>query len=834
MTVTVAGVRFDSHDPSPMPQHPLDPGRRFLWLDNAERFKFEGQPPTDEGGLVCYVALDSEDSRDRYTGRMQSIIGSIVTVEFGGGAFIGGLYLNAVQTDWKAAKGNTGQGLLTARFSFGQDNRDQIDTDFVHVKVYTSDTLEDETGPSWVEQTSLRCINAVESFFPLIGSARLIQYANEGDTIPDIVGKYVRLDFPDDISNPTVWAPQWYGFVRAPSHIPDSETVRRVFVNWECPQISAELQVWLSRWYETNKSGSSPTTVFDPGRILAPNTYVDGQDRGGTASIRTGVTTNVHDRTQVGLPWRYNQYFETVLKGAFGDTGSQTQSEIDITISGQDQILQGFMVADYEGLPVSDMLADALKFGSGCYVTVSGVDPNTVIDFEIRSVLPTDINSASVVYPATAKTNTVDLDLVEIGDDWNWVIDDSNVVDEAYLWGSETWYMGTFGTTDDRGSAAFVYQFEPFWDASKEGDFDSLVDNTDLRDVLSSPDMATVWRVFKLRSDWRGETYEDSSTRLLTSRIVSTNDVNGTDGETGELIPDPIGGVSFSPAAVQLTRTLPIDMRGAAGLGPGQAWVGSPSETPDQIVGPLVASGAGSGEGGFFRIEDRGGVDERWYLVDMQFQVNPENQTVTLGTGPDDAKQIRDWIAAGQEIAFTLGFLAPQTFRVSWRRDPANRPRGIGRTIEHRDEELFLRYALNNTVTTIDDGVPQYTLAQELGESPTIRANDNLALLQMYHANPAYALQFSKPGTIDVTTDYDPGTVITQVNQVTLGTIDTSNTTLHVTSRRWDFDITNTGTVYDCTQASLDAALTYIQDTRAIANKRLFGIGDWVNLARVY
>lgn len=652
------------------------------------------------------------------------------------GAVFTGVRVDGVEVTWpKVRAPDQRTFLVTARWSFGPtspDNHDDPKDRLVPAKVETC-----RVWGEWVERKHLHatsCTNVFGPFGTVIGNALAIQTLDpeavdedgepdtEARTLADVLGHYVRISVPEgtpeEVAVATAFTTHWHGRIVQRS-IGDDRG--RVTAGFTCLDLSTLFGVWLSSWYELNDDG----IVADGTEIGPFNAMPSGERSSGTPGPDD---TYVHDLTRtVGLEWR-NGHIADLIIAAYN---AQFPDGPRVALAGQLTALDNFQAHDLDGSNVQEMLGQLICRGIGCRVLV--VDD--VVTLHLNTGVQAALTAGAWTVPANDRQTTVDLHDLDDLVGWNLDEDISQIADRILYRLGLPWYCGSFGISD-----ADDQEFRKTWSGADETAWDDL--NEKQRD---NADQSHIWRRFLLDKGWVGSTYLASPFTINVGRTTVTNATHGTGGENGEF--SDTGNDRFPWARVRFTKSLPITV--------GDDWTADMSSG-----GPGVKPNRALERPAVYSVTDPGG-DETWTRLDMQVVIDDDYPAIILGKDAADALIIRDLLQDGAHLVVTIGFRVPRPWRVSWRRDPAERLSDQERVVEYQRPDFDYRYLMTGTVVGVDDD--DQPKVQEAGGVIGAKSTIPIQLLgigRLSHEHPQRGLTWTRQ-RIDLTAATTPGAFIT-------------------------------------------------------------------------
>ncbi|HEX3134084.1 MAG TPA: hypothetical protein VHX44_10945 [Planctomycetota bacterium] len=705
--------------------------------DGSVKLKNTARIAEPEGQVITTRTLANEADAillAQLAGLMQ---GQRVTISLDGAIFTG-VRVDSVSVNWpKVRAPGQREFLCTAVWTFGPtspDNHDDPKERLVPSKVETC-----RVWGEWVEQKHLCATSCNEVFGPigsLAGNALVIQVLNPaavtehdepdsaGRLPADVLGHWIRISLPEGapevIAKATTFTPAFHGRITNRSIGDDNS---RVTVAFTCLDLSCIFDTWLLSWYELNDDG-----IVADGTTIPPfNAVVTGERSSATAGPDD---TYVHDRTRTaGLEWR-NGDIARLLIAAFKaqfPTGPQP------VLGGQTNALDNFQSHDFDGASLREQLGQIICRGIGCRFVVDPTDGRTVT-IHLNTGIKTALTAGAWTVPANDRQTTVDLHNLADRVGWNLDEDASQVADVIAFEFGCPWYCVSLGITQDNDRELLFT-----WTEGEGTGWDDLTETQ--RD---NADQCHIWRRFRLDKDWVGASYKVHPHTIDVGRTKATNATNGTQGENGEY--SATGNNRFPWAAVRFTKSLPLTM--------GTDWSGDMSSG-----GPGLKQNAAQERPTAYLVKNPGGSEE-WTRLDMELTIDDDQPAVILGRDAKDAKKIRDWLKDGKHIVLTLGFRLPRPWRMTWRRDPAERLCDQERTVVYQRPDIDYRFLMDQTVVGIKaDKTASLSGEGVIGDKPAVAAQ-LLGLGRLTHERTQRGLTWTRQ-RIDLSADTAPGAFIT-------------------------------------------------------------------------
>lgn len=587
------------------------------------------------------------------------------------------------------------------------------------------------------------------------------------DTLPSLAGLYVRLLVRDDAGTIALEGDSfkafWWGQFVDPDETDDGgETPSTVGggASWFANGIQSILhQIRIREGFEL---ASDLATVVDPGYLPAFNQFLNG-DRSAAMVTIGGRTTYVHDRFTGADPlvtshlWSAVDIVRLLLVAA---------AKPILKGIGSDADGHGMFWTIYDPLGALDYQPHRLDLnGKSVLEAINELIPAhrgldwyvTILHDQATITVTTGVATAIVTPLYTLPAALITVDVTWAGDVWQTgrrlLASYANTYDVVEIRGSKPW-VGITGWWDLAhvdvavGGASWC-SFAKGWTADDETDYEEAHSDADGH---MNPTAAIVWRRFRIKNDWDGQQYNDSTNGLRNVLAVSAaNDpLYGTGGYTGareydENKPTP-------PAyAYELTRELPVLKGFVSGTAVGQ------KQEPLMIVGSGVT----------------------WSDVSetVQFQTDDEPPVVLLGSVSDDAQ------TSGQLILFTFGIRESHPLRVSWQRARADWPRDTPRVMVIDIPDFQEWRILAGTVIRVEHDATIIPLPNDYvlrDDTNTMRSY--LALILPIYRDPEQIAEWTNRGVLDTSTDLRSGALLATL---TRGKGDTTvNSTI---TRSWQY-----------------------------------------------
>lgn len=722
MTATVGPLIFDAHVGS------IVPARAEIRVDQRAdgtvRTYPTGKLRDPTGQVTTTKLLPTEFDALNLAGAAARLVDGTTTVTLSG-VVLPGVRVDDVDAQVRhVAHGAQTGWKVTCRWSFGPGpgrTGEDITDHYVTCKIDTA-----SVWTAWEEQTGLACVATTEGYGTALGSAVLVQELDPEDATSapkDIAGLYVRIRLPaagEDLSDPKVFEPAWWGKVQA-RRIGTDQGITTVV--YDCVDLLVVLQqIMLYRWYERANDG----TICDPGERLPINARIGG-DRANTGDRHTlaGVVVDSHERNFSPANRWTTEDFAKLLLAAVADQapGGPTWS-----LGGQTTVLDHHQPIVHDGMTVMEVLASIMAGGVGFRVVMVAGNPVLRLSTSAESA----IVASSFTIPANDQQITVDL----TGEDiigYSLDEDHSMVLDDLRLELARPWQAITLGA-----NATGNLQMDQGWSSSDRTAWDAAEEDA----RRTEPLLQAVGRRFELKKTWLGQSHQVPADRLEVDRVVAgtpgTPDaLHGAGGETGVL--QASGGV-FPWAAIRFTKALPYTE--------GAAWDDASAPDLDEnqpLAKPFVIRYDGS----------------TYTYLDMEVTIDDETPAVVVGRDHEDAATLLGYLDAGDDLIITVGFRYPVPWRVGWKRVPAQRPVDQSRVGVYQRPDIEYRYLRDQTVVGIDGGALVVADEKPIGDQPD-DPDELLALLRLWHEPPQRSLTYSQANTLDMADERPPGKLITQ------------------------------------------------------------------------
>jgi len=647
----------------------------------------------------------------------------------------------------------------------------------------------------WTPQPYLRFVGGDEGAGQVLGSITVEQHfglllpqyrAAFGDlgVVPDLgrtgsgtlVGQLVRLLVQDPAGTITrgtgiyraTYTARWWGQISALTVEGDGAAAPSGGgkATWQAIGIASLLeQITPLRGWVLSAGG---TGVVDPG-YLPPFNALPGGDRSATTQTVNGATVYVLDlitgAAGSGTPWTAREILDLLLAGA---TKVALNPATPFTVRGWTWALADPDAClaytperiDPPGLTLGQLVNALIPARRGLtwWASVSGA----TVTIHVRSGVRTPIVGTGYTLPASSKTVALNIS----SGPW-WVEpavgeDQASTYDVIELRGARPW-VGITLAFDGTANTAL----RAGWTSAAKTIYDGNERSSLARDV---------YRRFELGANWNGRQYGASfSTVGIRDRLTAaTSAAQGADGYTGARTFSDGSGFTATPAwLLSLESSLPCSSGfSTLRIGPRQR--------------PVVMVGSGSAW------EDR---SSEWSV-----EVQQTPPAVIIDDG-DFGRSIEAEILAGRTVLVSLGVREIQPLRVSWQREPAAIPRALPRVKVIEMPQVEQWTVLAGTVTGVNaSGTTLTTQATDLTVRDDLTAmRQVLPLAVATLGRPASLVSFGQDATIDVSTAYRPGTLLTDVFRGDR----TQAVDQVITRRRWSVTRTPDGveqyrTTYEC------------------------------------
>lgn len=695
--------------------------------DGSIELRPTAKPLEATGTLVTTSTVQREADAMLLASLAGALLDQRVTVALEGVVFAG-VRVASVDVTWKRVSAGANDFLVTGSWSFAPTSHDgDPRKNLIQTKVETC-----RVWGQWVEQPNLYAASLANVFGPMgaaIGAALIVQTLDFSDQVKalpvDVQGHYVRISVPqgdvEDLVDATVFTVEYHGKITERIIGRDDG---RVSVAYGCRDMSSIFETWLLHWYELNDDGS----VADGTEIPPFNALPIGERSSGTPGPDD---THVHDRGRdAGLEWRGSD-IAALLVAAYNE---QFPDGPRVTLAGQTGALDNKVALDLDGSNVQEQLGQLITRGIGCRILI---DDSGNANLTLNTGVAADLTAGGYTVPASDRQEAVDL--ITYFDDltgWSFDEDTSNVFDVvAYRMGNPWFAISLWIEKEDAGT------LKRTWSADDETAW--LAAGPEVRSVGQ---YAHVMRRWKLDQDWVGASYKHHPFTINVGRTKASNATFGAQGENGEF--SDVGNNRFPWAALRFTKSLPFTV--------GADWTqdlssGGPGVDPKkQLERPLV-----------FAVHYPGTDKEKWERLDIEITPDDNLPAISLGRDEADAINLFFRINNGQHIVVTAGFRLPKPWRVSWRRDPAERLCSQERAIEYKRPDLEYRWMMNETIVGLkDDGTPKLSGEGVIGAKPQT-GEQLLAVGRLRHEHPQRGLTWSRTGIHLI---HAPGTFVTTGN----------------------------------------------------------------------
>ena len=642
------------------------------------------------------------------------------------------------------------------------------------------------TWGSWSVAVGWQAAGASEGAGQVCGDAQLVREL--GRVIPlggasaitrsveDLLGRYLQVLLIDPAGDTTAtwtdelgversatgWALWWGSAVSATLADDGALAGRQVVQGVGLVNLLAQLYVTNGWEQREGAAGVGPSNVVNL-HHLPPFNRRGGMDRSATTVVVDGIgtTSYVHRRGNPVNAWTAAQILDYVLKLA-----ARGQYYDAFTVRGPTWTVsdpQGCLAytpidLDLDGRSVLEVVNTLVNPRRGLTWSVVMTGGQPVIT--VASTAASAITVGSYTLPAAPSPATPDLTGVAPAD-VTLAVDTSATYDVIELVGDRPWVGITVRFTTPTSPPASSALAARLWD------------------LTSTVEGERAYRAFTFNQAWTG-TQDASTTAGLRQRLA----VAGDGGMDGTRTYDTAQG-SWQPEALTLVGELPI-------------LLGWSNASTDQRQ-PPVAVMVGSGLAVDLTLPPAGDASQ----PQLALTIEDQPPGLLLGSGLDDAQQIKDWFDGGAYLLVSLGVREPAPLKVRWVRDQAQWPRDLPRVLSVRNPAYQQEVVLAGTVTGVaSDGVT----VQRLGTDQVLRDDvpamrQALALLRACYAEPARTLSWTERGTIDRGTTLRPGRLVASA---TLGTGVTTIGAV-ITRRSWTFEpLGSVGTTYQTERVQPD------------------------------
>ncbi len=562
-----------------------------------------------------------------------------------------------------------------------------------------------------------------------------------------------------------------------------SHTCAGIMACWE--------KVYFTRWYEVGQGFG----MADPGEVLPFNALAGGDGGGvGTQDLNTGggeTAIAVHDRQRVH--WDGSQYVPDLRRHTAQEIIRLIVKAVSVQFpQGPKWVLGGQVTAlnfigdwDLRKKNALQMFTEIVspRWGLTFRPEVIGDTVTLRINTEVQAAtavpgigtLPAnDRQSAKTLTGKSIVRGTLRRSA-------------SAQADHLLMEAGRGWGMATFCYGPGATPAGKGMHLAKGWHDSQDATWAAA--NAQQR---NSDALRDVHRRFVLKHEYDGGTFNEPNTNALLRMARKKTGL----AETGINALDDgfeVGGVLPYGENLRFTRKLPFyqgtDWAELAGTGAVVDLRPTPLRQPE---GPLVFGLKVTG--GLFTYTD---FTHKWDV-----QVEEDAAAITLGKDATDAAEIRNWLASGGYLLFTVGIESALPWRVSYRRAQADRPRDMERTQMLYFPEILYRQCYKGTILGLSSSTEtkkaeldirldwEVTLGGGIG-----RLSAPLSLAQLWYRDLARSLNYEERGVLDVSTTTAPGSMITTATlplDATRTMTETCNAV--VSGRSWDFRVDSVGT----------------------------------------
>ncbi len=768
---SIGSVSFDVMNG--LPQAPLSPDQvSDALIASIAAGQIPGETPTqDSVDLLTQKEVTTEGGCATLANQCRDLIGTVQTITVDTGVTVAYQYIQSVECQWKAVKsGPTNTFLFRANWRVIATYRESdISENRTLAEVYSAKVF-----GQWTREPRLRCYGAAEGLGSYAGECDLIQKVGTVQDAPadpvNVVGKWIEIRARTALNLPAI--PIWWGFVKEKSitRLPSGSEVTFRAVGL----VAVLSNVYLKRWYELRKSDG---TIIDPGSMLPFNgdTSNGNRDRAGTSTV-SGLTNFIHDRARVSAGdyrgWRAIDILGTVLAAAADDTNDG----LVWVLTGQTNALNYQFFGDLSGQSVFEILQtlatpsrgitfqirpDIVGSGSSLHSTANiYVEISTTLDHTVTiASAGVPIASPAITFPAAARQTDYDLSLNKITD-WNISEDHSQVFDKIVIEGERPLHSHTVGCTaadvldPDNADTNTVEgnQFNGDWTNAQRDTWEAGDEKR-----RNQPDIAHVYRRFVMKQDWFGGYYQrsGSSTEIGVTRMVDASGSENGYFDATEFQAWPHG------ANIKLTKSLPhpappiaADANWFAGL---NTLLTSPldfSKPNERVHAYKVSAG------------------NAWTPIHFDYEVTIDEDrcTITVGRNAEDAAAIKQLFDDDYDLAFTIGYEFPKTWRVSWKRSP---PGLTGLAIQQpRDCErtLWLKVSGDAYQQVVIDKGTVFSVNDATGHSPNVVPEEYeirpgtmaqaLELAKLRYTKPQIRAAWTLDGELDLSAANRPGVLV--------------------------------------------------------------------------
>jgi hypothetical protein len=597
-----------------------------------------------------------------------------------------------------------------------------------------SEGVGNQLGEMQLKQVfGVRTAQGLGSFFPngqrrvFVNLGEAPDFGRQGDTgsvNDNLAGAVVRILKAVVGGSVTIngyaFEPFWWGIVRGPISEPDGSSGTDVggTAGWLCVDIRSVLdQIVLRECWALSPVSSQAVRV---GRMLPFNRNPNG-DRTADPYDLPGGATYVHSvSTEIGDSWTASDIITYLLSvGATGDVdGGEAVTGWTWAISDTDGVLDYVpQNIDLAGMTVFQAINAIAHQDRG--ITWGHTVSGDTVTLHFYSVAASAVTVLSETVPASTFTTTLDirgdasLASVVVREDWD------NVYDVIEVRGDRPWMTMTLLLDSVQ---AVLKGSAHGWLAVLDADWNADPEASSCEDV---------YRRWRLNNAWNGQQYNNSAVGLR-NKIE-----RGTDGGlSGERTYDSTYGIAPAWELDFERLCCSSPSFGQIILAPRQA--------------PVVVAGLTTWED----------MSTRWLI---QVDTNPPSIRIDDGA---NGTTIQEYLDAGDKILITLGVREVDPLRVSWHREPGQRPNATPRvkvvTLPVCQQWVVLPDTIKG-VTELGALVTTGSLTPIRDDLPAMKAA--LALLVASFSEPAITVRWADRGTLDISSTYRPGRLLTTLTR---------------------------------------------------------------------
>lgn len=842
-------------------QPPISDAQREAVRRGSVDLGAEYTPADQVGSARCDVAVAGEEAARDVMKRARYQIGGFGVISIGAAVKLAPIAIADAQATWRPAVGLGGSNdtLVTVTYEARLDDSSPVEDPVAAVTVAIVQVA--SVWGQWQNVEGGLCFHASDGLSAAAGSTSFtinaVTVTRNKTTVsdlPDHTGKWVRILVRindksmgysgfNGLSSESVTEktkPIWYGICRS-MRIGGGSGSPGAYATYSCSQIQDVLdQIFHTRWYEIGQNNKAANS----GKILPFNGDHAG-DRSPeslgagfmepTVAIATDGARQWYPHQRIAdsgsatqpQAWTIRQMVDTLLATALIQYPGGPKWELAGQVTALDVEMPSYM--NPNGKSALDQLAELISPRHSLMFRVAVTDePQERVQLHVKTATPTDIAIAGIgTIPANDQAQALDLSkdggtatVYKPFNDWYtgtagvgsalngqrfpaWELhrDRSRQVDAIYIECGNPWFMATLRII--KPTAGVSSQFDYDWTSTDDTTWTAA--STARR---ADPDLAHVYRRFRIKATWDGRTFNRSD-----NTILAMGREMGATGESGGFVVDRNENLP-NPRTLKLTRTLPypegVDLTAGANYDSGSGAM-------------KIARGVSGARPSVFGFIQSSGLYED-LSTNLAVTVDSDCGTIELGHGAKDAEFIQAYLAAGNSILVTIGLIGPLPWRVSWERPDAERPRNLDRAIFLRYPEMQYKMVLQNTIVGISSAgaprvVPQDSVNDKLLDDANPGAGDRLAhelrMARLWYEDLHRSLSWTQTGVIAFGDDQPPGMMITNA---TLPLDDrrrfTEAVNAPVTARSWDFHKATLSTSWECDRLAIgfDARVIRLQN----------------------